>query len=47
MSVASTQDGLWFSLGCAASEVGDVALSIKAWHHAVSMEPDVSGCGRS
>lgn len=35
------QDGLWFSLGCAASQVGDLDLSIKAWHRAVALQPDV------
>ncbi len=41
LSINSLQDGLWFSLGCAASQVGDTQLSIKAWHRAVTLEPDV------
>ena len=35
------QEGLWFSLGCAASQVCDVALSIKAWHQTVTLDPHV------
>ena len=35
------QDGLWFSLGCAASKVGDVDLEVKAFHRSITLEPDV------
>lgn len=38
------QDGLWFSLGCAASRAGQTELSIEAWHRTVALEPDVSLC---
>lgn len=31
---------MWFSLGCAASRVDEVDISIKAWHHAVTLEPE-------
>ena len=41
LAINSLQDGLWFSLGCAASQVGDTPLSIRAWHRAVTLQPDV------
>jgi hypothetical protein len=36
------QDGVWFTLGCAASCVSDFTLSIKSFKQCVMLEPDVT-----
>ena len=36
------QESLWFSLGYAASQLGDNNLEIKAFKRSVTLEPDVS-----
>ena len=37
---------MWFSLGCAAIQVGDEEVAARAFHRCVTLEPDVRREGR-
>ena len=37
------QEGVWFSLGCAAQQVEDLDLALRAFQRCVSLEADVRG----
>ena len=46
MSCDPLQESVWFSLGCAAIQVGDEEVAARAFHRCVTLEPDVRREGR-
>ena len=41
VSINYIQEGTWFSLGCAANEIGELDTAAKAFHNCVCLEPEV------
>ncbi len=39
--VSCPQEGLWFTLACAANRINNLSLAIKAGHQAVTLDPSV------
>ena len=42
--VSCPQEGLWFTLACAANRINNLSLAVKAGHQAVTLDPSVR-CG--